>query len=405
VRRLVAVALSVLIAALGLAACGDDSGDGEPTTITEAVDDGKASKLVIEAEDGAFNAQAVYERAASGVVTVTAVFAGSENPILGETGPVGGQGSGFVISDEGEIATNAHVVTDAEAVTDGASSSLSDISQARDVYVQFPDRNSVPAEIIGFDPFGDVAMIKVDPEGLDLQPVELGSIEDLEVGDPVAAIGSPFGERQSLSVGVVSALDRSIPSLTEFQIDGAIQTDASINPGNSGGPLLDSEGRAVGINQQIDTTSGGNQGVGFAVPIDLAARSLDQIREDGEVNYAYIGITTQAVFPQLADELKLEADSGALIANLIEDGPADKAGLCCVLSDSEERENTIRFQAIPVVTGGDLVVSVDGEKLVGATDLPRIIARKEPGDTVVLEIIRDGDRVEVDVELEARPSS
>ena len=138
--------------------------------------------------------------------------------------------------------------------------------------MQFVDRNQVEAEIVGFDPFADVALLKVDPEGLDIDPIELGSLEEVEAGDPVAAIGSPFGERQSLSVGVVSATERAIPSLTEFRIGGAIQTDASINPGNSGGPLLDAEGRVIGINQQIDTTSGGNQGVGFAVPIDLATR-------------------------------------------------------------------------------------------------------------------------------------
>ncbi len=405
-RRRLTVAVAAFAAAIALAACGEDDSPEESGPPAAVQEDGPGGKLVIEAEDGAFNAQAVYDRAAPGVVTITAVFAGNETSILGETGPRGGQGSGFVISEDGEIATNAHVVTDAEAVTGSdPSATPAEINTAREVFVQFPDRNSVPAEIVGFDPFGDVALVKVDPDGLDLQPVELGSIGDIEVGEPVAAIGSPFGEQQSLSVGVVSALDRSIPSLTQFQIDGAIQTDASINPGNSGGPLLDAEGRVVGINQQIDTTSGGNQGVGFAVPIDLASRSLDQLREDGEVDYAYIGITTQALFPQLAEELDLGTETGALIANLIEGGPADEADLCCVLSKSEEREKTIRFQAIPVVTGGDVIISVDGEKLVGATDLPRIISRKEPGQTVTLEIIRDGDRMEVDVKLEARPAS
>ncbi len=405
-RHRLAIAAAAFVAALGLSACGEDDPPRETDSTAPVGQEGPGGKLVIEAEDGAFNAQAVYDRAAPGVVTITAVFAGTDTTILGETGPRGGQGSGFVISENGEIATNAHVVTDGEAVTDSdPSATPADFDTAREVFVQFPDRNSVPAEIIGFDPFGDVALLKVDPDGLDIEPVELGAIDDVEVGEPVAAIGSPFGEQQSLSVGVVSALDRSIPSLTQFQIDGAIQTDASINPGNSGGPLLDAEGRVVGINQQIDTTSGGNQGVGFAVPIDLALRSLDQLREDGEVDYAYIGITTQPLFPQLAEELDLGTETGALIANLIEGGPADDAGLCCVLAKDEEREKTIRFQAIPVVTGGDVIISVDGEELVGATDLPRIISRKEPGETVTLEIIRDGDRREIDVKLEARPSS
>ncbi len=400
-RWISALALS---AVLGLSACGGESDSSQEAAGQPESEPAPAQ--VIEAHNGAIDAQAVYERAAPGVVTIIAVFSGGEPSILGETGPRGGQGSGFVISENGEIATNAHVVTDGDAVTGTTpTAEPADINQAREVFVQFPDRNSVPAEVIGFDPFGDVALLKVDPEGLDLQPLELGSIENLEVGEPVAAIGSPFGERQSLSVGVVSALDRSIPSLTQFQIDGAIQTDASINPGNSGGPLLDGRARVIGINQQIDTTSGANQGVGFAVPIDLASRSLDQIRDDGEVDYAFIGITTQALFPQLADELDLDTESGALIANLIEDGPADEAGLCCVLSAAEERKKTIRFQAIPVVTGGDVVLSVDGEAVVGATDLPRIISRKEPGQTVTLEVLRDGKRIEIDVELRARPSA
>ena len=223
--------------------------------------------------------------------------------------PQAGQGSGFVISDEGEIVTNAHVVTDGQ--TGGG-----DINQANEVFVQFPDRNTVEAEVIGFDPFADVALLKVDPEGLDIQPVELGNIEDVEVGEQVAAIGSPFGEEQSLSVGVVSQTDRSIPSLTTFSIDGAIQTDASINPGNSGGPLLDSEANVIGINQQIDTTSGGNQGVGFAVPVDLFERSVDQLREDGQVEYAFIGVTTTALFPQLAEELDAGTDTGVIVAEV-----------------------------------------------------------------------------------------
>ena len=263
-RRLLLL-LAALAAGLVLAGCGgDDEGDGDSATAAETpAEDGDSGKLVIEAERGAFDAQAVFESAAPGVVTISSIFPNGTNP-LGGTGPQAGQGSGFVISDEGEIVTNAHVVTDGQA--EGSS----EINAAREVYVQFPDRNQVEAEIVGFDPFADVALLKVDPDGLEIDPIELGSLEDVAVGSPVAAIGSPFGERQSLSVGVISATNRSIPSLTEFQIDGAIQTDASINPGNSGGPLLDAESKVIGINQQIDTTSGGNQGVGFAVPIDLA---------------------------------------------------------------------------------------------------------------------------------------
>ncbi len=313
-RARVAALLAIVILSLGLVAgCGGGDGDSTTTVTTET----GGGKPIGNGSD--FDAQAVYDRAAPGVVTVISVFdnGGGNNNLEEELEPEGGQlppdelpqagqGSGFVISEEGEIVTNAHVVTDAQGLTVGQEPQP--INQASEVFVQFPDRNSVAAEVIGYDPFADVALIKVDPEGLDLQPVEIGNIEDVGVGEQVAAIGSPFGERQSLSVGFVSALDRSIPSLTSFQIDGAIQTDASINPGNSGGPLLDSQAKVIGINQQIDTTSGGNQGVGFAVPVDLFERSVEQLREDGEVEYAYIGVGTKPLFPQLAEELEVDAD-------------------------------------------------------------------------------------------------
>jgi S1-C subfamily serine protease len=289
------------------------------------------------------------------------------------------------------------VVTDAEGLTLGQTDAPQ-IHQASEVFVQFPDRNSVEAEVIGYDPFGDVALIKVDPEGLDLQPVEIGDIDDVGVGEQVAAIGSPFGERQSLSVGYVSALDRSIPSLTSFQIDGAIQTDASINPGNSGGPLLDSQAHVIGINQQIDTTSGGNQGVGFAVPVDVFQRSVEQLRDDGEVEYAYIGVGTKPLFPQLADELDVDADSGAIVETVTPDSPADEAGL-------QEGDQQIDFQAIPYTVGGDIIVSVDGQKIETEADLPRIVSRLEPGQDVKLGIIRDGEEMDLDVTLGTRPRS
>ncbi|MEJ7875183.1 MAG: trypsin-like peptidase domain-containing protein, partial [Solirubrobacterales bacterium] len=362
--------LAALLVFTGVAGCGSD--DGGDVTTTVSSETGGGGKPI--PSGSAFDAQAVYDRASPGVVTVFSVFDGSSaTEILGGGGgggPQAGQGSGFVISDEGEIVTNAHVVTDGQ--TGGGK-----ITQANEVFVQFPDRNSVEAEVIGFDPFADVALIKVDPEGLDLEPVDLADIDDVQVGEQVAAIGSPFGERQSLSVGFVSQLDRSIPSLTDFTIDGAIQTDASINPGNSGGPLLDSEGRVIGINQQIDTTSGGNQGVGFAVPVDLFARSVEQLREDGEVEYAFIGVGTRPLFPQLADELEVDADSGAIVESVTAGSPADDAGL-------QEGDQEIDFQALPYTVGGDIIVSVEGEEILTEADLPRIIARLNPGEDVTL---------------------
>jgi S1-C subfamily serine protease len=370
--------------ALALGGCGGDDG----SVTTTVAEDGR-ERVIVEASNGAFNPRAVYERAAPGVVTVLSLFEGDQPGLFGG-GRAAGQGSGFVVSDDGEIVTNAHVVTDAQASGGG------DINEAKEVYIQFSDRNQVPAEVVGFDPFADVALLKVDPAGLDLTPLELGSTENLEVGQPVAAIGSPFGEENSLSVGVISATGRSVESLTDFQIDDAIQTDAAINPGNSGGPLLDVEGRVIGINQQIRTASGADEGVGFAVPVSAVARSLEQLRADGDAEYAYIGVSTQGLYPQLAERLDIDSDAGALIAEVVPGSPADEAGL-------ESGDQEIRFQGQQVTVGGDVIVAVDGHELVEEADLAALIAEHSPGDTVALEVLRDGDTEEIDVELGERP--
>jgi S1-C subfamily serine protease len=399
--RIATVLAALLVVAGLLAGCGEDDGGGGGSTTTVTTDTGDDESPEGNggggAHGGAFDAQAVYEEAAPGVVTVFSIFGGGESAadILGGGGGAG-QGSGFVVSDDGEIVTNAHVVTDGQAVVEQGDAPA-DIDEAREVYVQFPDRNSVPAEILGVDPFSDIALIKVDPAGLDIEPVEFGDIDEVEVGAGVAAIGSPFDERQSLSVGIVSQLGRSIPSLTSFRIEGAIQTDASINPGNSGGPLLNAAGEVIGVNQQIDTTSGGNQGVGFAVPVDLVTRSIEQLREDGEAEYAFVGVGTKPLFPQLAEELDIDAESGAIVERIEPNSPAEEAGL-------RAGDQNIEFQAIPYRVGGDVIVSIDGEEIVTESDLSRLVALKRPGDEVTLGVIRDGEEIEVDLTLGTRPS-
>jgi S1-C subfamily serine protease len=395
-RRRLAAALALLAAGTLAAGCGSD-GD-QTTTVTAAqstttTEDDGSQRVVIEAEDGAFDARAIYEAAAPGVVTVTSVFGDSGPIVLGGGNGGGGQGSGFVISEEGEILTNAHVVTD--AATTGTPTRP--LHEATEIYVQFADRNQVEAEVVGFDPFSDVALLKVDPEGLDLQPLPLGSETDVQVGDAVAAIGSPFSQTQSLSVGVISASDRSIDSLTDFRIEGALQTDASINPGNSGGPLLNGDGEVIGINQQIQTSSGGSEGVGFAVPIDLAERAADQLRGDGEVAYAYAGVTTTPIWPQLADKLGLETETGSLVASVVPGSPADDAGL-------QAGSDETRFQGIEVVAGGDVITAVNGEEITDNSDLPRIVSLLNPGDVVTLDVIRDGDTEQVEITLGERPT-
>ncbi len=332
------------------------------------------------------NPALLYRRLAPGVVTIISIFGdeGSAEPGGGE----GGLGSGFVLDDKGYVATNAHVVTTGEGP---------DLKPADEVYVEFADGNRVDAEIIGEDPNSDVALLKLDPGGLSLTPIRLGSSGGLQVGAPVAAIGSPFGERQSLSVGVISAIDRDIESLTAFRIGNSIQTDAAINRGNSGGPLLDARGRVIGINSQIKSTSGGGEGVGFAVPVDTVRRSLDQLRANGKVEYGYLGVTSQQLYPQLAKRLDVDADTGALVADVEPGSPADDAGL-------ETGDDKIDFQGQrEIPENGDVIVSVEGDPLDNANNLGDLISLKMPGDKVRLEVFRNGKSRTVTVTLEERP--
>ena len=366
----------VALLALALAGCGSSDEGEKQTSVATTTESAAAPRVIVTTAERGFDAAEVYRKASPGVVTIRSVFdAGA------------GEGSGFVLDTKGRIVTNAHVVTDESA---------GPREPADEVFVEFPDRNVVPAEIVGFDPFADVALLDVDPNGFDLHPLELGDDETLVVGQPVAAIGSPFGEQQSLSSGIVSATDRSVGSLTQFQIEGAIQTDASINPGNSGGPLLDAAARVIGINQQIETNSGANDGVGFAVPISSVKRSVAQLEADGKAEYAYIGVSTQALYPQLAEKLGLETDFGGLISDVIPGGPADDAGL-------EEGDGRLRFQAAAYRTGGDVILSVAGHKVVRPEDLARHISVYEPGETVTVQVLHDGERKEVEVTLGERP--
>ncbi|HET6570646.1 MAG TPA: trypsin-like peptidase domain-containing protein [Solirubrobacterales bacterium] len=375
-RKATPLAIALLALAL-LAGCGGGEGDGSTSADGGATATRTTTQVVVQAASAGFDAARVYRRASPGVVTIRSIF---------DAGAA--EGSGFVLDSAGRIVTNAHVVTDGEGA---------DRKEAKAVYVEFPDRNVVPARIVGYDPFADVALLAVKPDGFALRPLRLGDDRELAVGQPVAAIGSPFGEQQSLSVGVVSATDRSVQSLTKFQIEGAIQTDASINPGNSGGPLLDAGARVVGINQQIETNSGANDGVGFAVPVSAIKRSVAQLKRGGGVEYAYIGVSTQALYPQLAGKLGLDTDHGALLAEVVPGGPADDAGL-------RGGDEKLRFQGIPYETGGDTVVAFDGRPVVQPDDLARYVSAHQPGDTVALEVLRkDGEDETIRVTLSKRP--
>jgi 2-alkenal reductase len=383
-RRLFAAAA---VTALVAAGCG---GGDKARTVSSQTTTTRVEVLEGTSSDGhagtarSFDPSSIYQRESAGVVTIISTGLGDTN---GGGNGQSGLGSGFVISGKGEIATNAHVVTSGEGAA---------IHKADQVFVRFKDDNQVPAQIIGFDPFSDVALLRVDPGGLTLRPLPLGSARDLAVGSPVAAIGSPFGEDQSLSVGVISALDRSIQSLTGFDTVGAIQTDAAINHGNSGGPLLDARGRVLGINAQIQTTSGEGSGVGFAVSVDTVKRSLNQLRRDGKARYSYLGVTTAPVFPQLAQQFKLPVDHGAWVQGVTPGGPADRAGLRA----GDQRE---RFQDSGYVVGGDVIVSVGGHEVRQPDDVAQALVQLAPGTDVDLQVMRDGRRKTLRVKLGERP--
>jgi len=261
--------------------------------------------------------------------------------------PMRGQGSGFIVSSDGVILTNAHVVRGAKEVT-----------------VKLNDRREFRAKVLGADPKTDVAVLKIDASGL--PTVKLGQTSQLRVGDWVLAIGSPFGFENSVTAGVVSAKGRSLPddSFVPF-----LQTDVAINPGNSGGPLFNAQGEVVGINSQIYTRSGGYQGVSFAIPIELATRVQQQIQTTGKAQHAKLGVSVQEVNQAFADSFKLDKPEGALVASVEKNGPAAKAGL----------------------EPGDVVRKVDGKPVVGSGDLPAFIGQALPGQKVTLEVWRKGE--------------
>jgi S1-C subfamily serine protease len=388
-------ALAALVSAALIAGCG--GGDSSTLGSADSGDSGDAGRSggttrveVIESQGkgGGFDASALYKTEAPGVVTVISIFgSGGLGSLLGggSGGADAGVGSGFVLDKTGEIATNAHVVAQE-----------STLKRARDVYVEFADGNRVKASIVGDDPNADVALLRVDPRGLTLRPLPLGDSTKARVGEPVVAIGSPFGERQSLSVGVISATDRSIASLTDFNIAGALQTDAAINPGNSGGPLVDAHGRVLGINQQIKTNSGGGEGVGFAVPIDVVKRSLAMLRADGTASYAYLGVSSVELYPQLVRRFGLEVQKGAWVQDVSPGGPADEAG---VHGGGAEQE----FQAAAFKPGGDVITAVGDQPVRDADELSEAIARYKPGETVDLVVHRGGATKHLSVRLGERP--
>jgi 2-alkenal reductase len=378
-------------AALGLGAATGLVGGTETVIVgTPAQEAAQPARVVVEGAGkplvgGDFDPARIYAARADGVVTIYAVFGDDDAPDAS-------QGSGFVVSDEGLILTNSHVVTSAGEADAG------DVAAARSVYVQFRDGDRAPADIVGWDPFTDVAVVRVARGTRALAPVPLGDSARVVVGQPVAAIGSPFGNESSLSVGVVSATQRSISSLTSvYNVVDAIQTDAPINRGNSGGPLFDARGRVIGVNAQIRSESGNNEGVGFAIPINAARRSLDQLVADGKVSYAYVGVKTTDLTPSAASRFELGVPRGAMVTEVAPGSPAARAG---IRGGDEEAE----FNGLSFSLGGDVIVGIDGRTVRTADDVVRYVTDElEPGTLAVFTVVRDGKRRRVPVRLGERP--
>jgi 2-alkenal reductase len=387
-RPSAAVGLAVVASALGagaalLVASTTGLGDSTTTVLAPAPSSSVGSTpLPPRPSAAAFDPQALYAARSTGVVTIYAN--------LGVDG--GSQGSGFVVSRDGVILTNAHVITNAAEARTG-------VQGARAVYVEFSDGERVAADVVGWDLFSDVGVIRVSPKDHALAVLPLGDSSRVAVGEPVAAIGSPFGKQTSLSIGVVSAIGRSIDSLTPgFSVANAIQTDASINKGNSGGPLFDADGRVIGINAQIQSTSGTAEGVGFAIPIDIARRSLEQLVKTGRVRYAYIGIRTQDVTPGLARTFGLGVERGALVSGVEPGTPADEFGL-------RGGSRTEAYNGIDVTLGGDVIVAIGGSEVESSDDVSRIVTTELlPGQTVPFTVVRKGSRRTIDVTVGDRAS-
>jgi putative serine protease PepD len=288
-------------------------------------------------------------------------------------------GSGFLIDNDGHVLTNAHVVEGAQKVD-----------------VQLGDGGTQQAQVVGTDPSSDVALLKVNNTN-GVQPLPLGDSTKVQVGDPVVAIGNPFALDRTVTSGIVSALQRQIQAPNGFSISDVIQTDAAINPGNSGGPLIDGAGQVIGINSQIESQSGGNVGIGFAVPIKTAADVVSQLENGGGVHRAYLGITGGDISPDIAHALNLPVTQGVLIERVFQGGPADDAGI-----KGATGEATISGQTFPV--GGDIITKVDGKQISGMNDVISAVNGHEPGDQITLTIFSGGHQHDVTVKLGDRPS-
>jgi S1-C subfamily serine protease len=369
---------------LAIAAGWIEGEEGSSTTVTTPV---AAPVALREGGDDANLVNEIYRRSGEGIAFIKAELgsgAGSAPSPFGEPEEDGAaSGSGFLVDTDGHVITNSHVVEGAERVEVTLGSS----------------GDSYEAKIVGTDPATDVALLEVDAPAEDLRPLELGDSSQLEVGEPVVAIGNPFGLERTVTAGIVSALQRQIQAPNGFSISHVIQTDAAINPGNSGGPLIDSSGAVIGINSQIQTGgSNGNVGIGFAVPINTAKQVVRQLKADGEVEHAYLGISGGSITPDLAEALKLPVDEGVLVDEVVEGGPADEAGI-------KGGDTSATIEGANFKLGGDIITKVDGRPVSGMEEVIDAVNSAGPGDELKLTVLRGKETEDVVVTLGVRPES
>jgi S1-C subfamily serine protease len=300
-----------------------------------------------------------------------------------------GLGSGFVWDSQGHIVTNNHVVENAEKIE-----------------VTFADGTVQQAELVGADPDSDLAVIKVDRPANDLTPLQLANSDDVNVGQLAIAIGNPYGLEGTMTVGIISAIGRTMPAGTNFgvgrtySIPDIIQTDAPINPGNSGGVLVDDQGQVTGVTFAIESTSGANAGIGFVIPASVVGRVVPTLIDKGSYEHPYLGISGGTLVPSLAEAMDLPSDQrGVLVSEVVPDGPSDKAGL-------RGSENEVTIDGSPVNVGGDVITAIEGQPIQGMDELISYLASDtQVGQQVTLTILRDGDQMDVRVTLEARPKT
>jgi S1-C subfamily serine protease len=379
------IAGGLVVGLLGWLAIAAGWIEAEPSSATTARAATAAASPEPVADGEALTAGQIFEKAWPAVAFIEAERGGSAS--TSPFGPPSGNGgtatgSGFLIDNRGTVLTNAHVV-------DGASTVTVKLGE---------DGDALDAEIVGVDASTDIAVLRVDAGKVRAAPLQIADSDDAKVGDPVVAIGNPFGLDQTVTTGIVSALQREISSPNGFTISNVLQTDAAINPGNSGGPLFDSSGRVIGINSQIATAGGqGNVGVGFAVPVNTAKTVTEQILDDGQADHAFIGVSGGDLTAQIADAINLPFDQGALIQDVTPGSPADDAEL-------KAGDTTMNVDGGQLRVGGDVIVAIDGEQVSGMDDVIAAVNDKQPGDRIELEVFRDGKTRTVSLELADRPA-